>query len=206
MQDELSQNRSVTLSPVLVLIFVMFVSGVGIALSLVLAEGDSTQQQPAIIEQPSTRSLINQPAPDFILNNLDGTPFRLSDLRGRIVFLNFWATWCTPCRREMPAFERFVVEQGDTGPLVIAVNGGEAAEGIRAFLEEVDATNVTVLLDPGASIQDMYGVVAMPTTFILDENGVLRAVKYGEMTDNDFNNYITLLQETMTSQQVLPGT
>ena len=93
-------------SPALLLVLVMGIVGFTAAMLVVLADSTTAAPTPvAVRSQGIAGSLVNQPAPDFVLNDLDGEPVRLSDFRGQSVFLNFWATWCGPCRREMPAFQ-----------------------------------------------------------------------------------------------------
>lgn len=179
------------ISPLLILVAVTCLVGVSIAISLVVVDNQNTQeQQPAIVEQRSIGGLMNRPAPDFVLNDLEGNPVQLSDLRGRIVFLNFWATWCVPCRREMPAFEDFMAEQAADGPIVLAVNDGETAEQISAFFEEINVEGIPTLLDSAGSLRRTYAVAALPTTFVIDEAGLIRAVKFGEIFPEDFDAYL----------------
>ena len=194
MPEEQKPNPRRTITPALALVFLLFLAGIGAALIIALSGSEAPVQRPVIINRPATGSLINQPAPDFALEDLNGEILQLSDLRGRVVFLNFWATWCVPCRREMPAFERFMKDQPDAGPIVIAVNQDESADEIRDFLDDIDVSGVPVVLDPGAAVHATYSIVGMPTTYIIDETGVIRAVKFGEVTAEDFAAYLASLQ------------
>lgn len=178
-------------SPALLLMIVTAIIGFGIALTVILAENASNSADvPQIVEQRSMAALIGQTAPDFALSDLEGETVRLSDLRGRVVFLNFWATWCIPCRREMPAFADFLAEQGEDGATILAVNDGESADAVRDFFDELGVQGIPTVLDRESTQRDRYGVFAMPTTFVIDEAGIIRAVKFGEMFAEDFTNYL----------------
>ncbi|MBI2878619.1 MAG: TlpA family protein disulfide reductase, partial [Candidatus Rokubacteria bacterium] len=115
-----------------------------------------------------------RPVPEFTLKDLAGRAVSLRDLRGRIVFLNFWATWCPACRDEMPSMERLHREFGDQGLVLLAVNFQERRETVAAFMREHGLTFRT-LLDPDAAVSDQYGVRFIPTTVILDREGRMLA-------------------------------
>ncbi|NWF70463.1 MAG: TlpA family protein disulfide reductase [Chloroflexi bacterium] len=133
-------------------------------------------------------------APNITLTALDGTAVEISDFRGRVVFLNFWATWCPPCVREMPAFSQFAAEQdAESGALVVAINVGESAAIVDAFLTETAISGITVLLDPLNAARNLYGVITMPTTYIIDSDGIVRFFKFGEMTLEDMYSYMAEL-------------
>src|SRR5262245_60957034 len=112
------------------------------------------------------------PAPDFALVGLDGKTVRLGDLRGRVVFLNFWATWCPPCREEMPAMQALAAELEKEGLVVLAVNYAETAEVAEAFVQETGLT-LPVLLDGDGAIARRYRVPGLPASFFVDRRGAL---------------------------------
>lgn len=117
-------------------------------------------------------------APDFTLTNLDGTNLRLTELRGQVVLVNFWASWCGPCRQEMPVLDRLHQRYKDTGFTVLGINvEGEAAPA-RAI---ADKTGVTfpVLIDAEQKISKLYDLKAMPSTVIVDRDGKIRFVHRG---------------------------
>ena len=112
-------------------------------------------------------------APDFELPDLKGGTVRLSDLRGRVVLLNFWATWCGPCRVEMPTIQAVYEDYGDRGLSVLAVAGDyQGAEFVAPFMRDLGLT-FPGLLDERGEVQDLYFVNALPMTFLLDRNGVV---------------------------------
>ena len=132
------------------------------------------------------------PAPDFSLNNLGGSEVRLSDLKGQVVLVNFWATWCGPCRLEMPAIQQQYNALRDKGFTVLAVNLDEPAEDVSRYTTEL-ALTFPVLLDPGAKINDMYRVRGYPTSFFVNRDGVIDAEHVGIMSDGQLKDYLTQL-------------
>jgi len=118
-------------------------------------------------------------APDFTLENMDGDKLSLSDFHGQVIMLNFWATWCPPCRREMPSMESIYKDLGKDGFVVLAVNEFEDPDHVFAYTGQlsVDPT-FPVLFDRDSSVSQLYGVKGLPTTVIIDKQGkmVYRAV------------------------------
>lgn len=125
------------------------------------------------VERPSASktSPAKFAAPEFTLPTFRGTPFRLSDARGRVVLVNFWATWCVPCRTEMPAIERLYQRYRERGFDVVAVNLDVlSTAGVEEFLQEVRVT-FPIALDPSWSQAAAYRVVGLPTTYLIDRAG-----------------------------------
>jgi peroxiredoxin len=118
-------------------------------------------------------------APDFLLPTLDGGQFRLSDQRGRAVVLNFWATWCGPCQRELPALQR-AAEQYAELVTVAAVDQAEPIQQVQPFVEEFGLT-FTVPMDSAQEVGKRYNVRGLPTTYFIDSAGVIRSIWMGEM-------------------------
>lgn len=120
-------------------------------------------------------------APDFILLNLNGEKVQLSDFRGHPVLINLWATWCGPCRLEMPAIQdRFELFE-EEGFVVLAVNFDESLQAVGDFRSELGLT-FQILLDPGAKVQELYRNRTYPTSFFIDEAGMIRTHHIGVMT------------------------
>ncbi len=142
---------------------------------------------------PTPIDLANTPVIDFQLTSFDGELVDAADYRGRIVFLNFWATWCEPCKREMPAFAEFVATQPEDGAVVLAVNIEERRVDVEAFLNDNGIRGLTVLLDPTGDTADEYGVFQLPVTYVIDGTGVIRYPKYGEITLEELNVYTEAL-------------
>lgn len=110
-----------------------------------------------------------KPAPDFELPLLDGPRVSLQDFRGRFVLLDFWATWCSPCRKSMPMLEELQNEHAEE-LVLLAVNMNESEETVRQFLER-EGLDVTVLMDRDGAVGRAYGVVGLPTQVLIDPEG-----------------------------------
>ncbi len=120
-------------------------------------------------------------APDFTLVDLEGNQVSLSDFRGKTVFINFWATWCPPCRAEMPEIEAVYQEYKDKGVVVIGVDIQEAEEEVRQYVQQ-GGFSWTFVLDTSGRVTADYKIVAIPTSFFIDGEGIIQAVSIGAMT------------------------
>ncbi len=109
-------------------------------------------------------------APDFTLDEPAGSQVSLREFRGKLVFVTFWATWCIPCRAEMPAMEQLYQEFRGDGLVVAAVNFQDAPEAVQAFRKELRLT-FPVALDRQGTVASAYGVRALPTTYLVDREG-----------------------------------
>lgn len=126
-------------------------------------------------------------APDISLYDLDGKEVRLSDFRGEVVMLNFWATWCPGCREEMPSKETLYQQYKEKGFVILAVDVKDNQEKVKKFMKEKNLT-FPVLLDWNEAICEEYEILYFPTTFIIDQNGVIRAVVVGERNWEETQN------------------
>jgi peroxiredoxin len=127
---------------------------------------------------PVSRPAAPLAAPDFELRDLADRPVRLRDLRGRVVLLNFWATWCVPCREEMPALQRVARELGPRGLAVVGVSFKETRSKVEAFVREHEL-RFPVLLDTEGQTGERYQVFALPVTFVVDRGGTLAGTVLG---------------------------
>ena len=123
---------------------------------------------------------VGDPAPPFQTRTLAGAPVALDDFRGRVVVLNFWATWCAPCRIEMPELEVYQAELGQR-IAVLGVDLGEPTTAIEPFVRQYGLT-FPILLDESGAIAAMYGVTGLPTSIILDRAGIVRERVVGPLT------------------------
>lgn len=119
-------------------------------------------------------------APDFALLDLEGNEVKLSDFRGQTVMINFWATWCPPCRDEMPLMEAAYREKADQGFVVLAVSMDDDHNEVTQFVRDHGLT-FPVVLDEGRRVSLLYRVRSIPTTFIVDKDGAIRDIQVGAM-------------------------
>lgn len=111
-------------------------------------------------------------APDFTLKDLNGQKASLKDFRGKIVFLNFWTTWCPPCRFEMPSMEKLHSKFKNRDFIILAIDLQERAERVRAFKEKMKL-NFPILLDNDGIVGLEYGVRVLPSTYLVDRDGYI---------------------------------
>jgi cytochrome c biogenesis protein CcmG, thiol:disulfide interchange protein DsbE len=150
------------LGSVVLLIGVLMVAGV---FGLALVRQNQTQPE-------------SGPAPDFVLTTLEGSEMKLSALSGNVVVINFWASWCGPCRDEAPALEAVWQRYQDQGVVVMGVAYTDTESDARAFMDEFNAT-YPVGLDVGTRISELYNIQGVPETFIVDRDG--RVVRFYKM-------------------------
>ena len=122
--------------------------------------------------------ITGEVAPDFTYELTDGTIEKLSDNRGKVVFLNFWATWCYPCKKEMPDMEELYYKMGDHEFRIIAISVKEPKARVKHFLTDFPYS-FDVALDPEKTIGNLYNIDALPTTLIIDPEGKVLATAIG---------------------------
>ena len=142
---------------------------------------------PRLRLSPGMTALVSRPAPDFALCSLAGQEYRLRDQRGRTVILNFWATWCLPCRAELPELIRFANSitsrppANGRGPLLLSVNLTSSEQNVDRVSSTVRREDIPfpVLLDPDGAVATRYHVTSIPTTLLIDAGGIVIARKVG---------------------------
>jgi peroxiredoxin len=139
------------------------------------------------VNLPASAS-VGSSAPDFELVNLENERVKLSELRGKIVVLNFWATWCEPCKVEMPYFEQLHQIKFE-GLEILGINFDEPQPQVQEFVDEFNL-HFPILLDPGGEVQNLYRVRGYPTTMIVDKDGVIRYHHIGLITDDQLDHYL----------------
>ena len=132
------------------------------------------------------RAGLGDPAPEIVGSTLDGEPFRLSDLRGQPVVLNFWGPSCVPCRDEFPLLEAKQAQLAADGLAIVGVLTDDPPAPALDFIAEYGATWPTVE-DPDKAAKTAYRVVGRPQTYFVDAAGIIRSIQIGELTDADFD-------------------
>ncbi|HWP56401.1 MAG TPA: TlpA disulfide reductase family protein [Candidatus Acidoferrales bacterium] len=128
---------------------------------------------------PNLEEVKDHPsAPDFTLVGPDNKKISLKDFRGKLVFLNFWASWCAPCREEMPAMERLYQEFKNKGFTILAVSVKDSRKDAIAFVKELKLT-YPIALDPEGEVGLLYGAWGLPATYLIDANGIVLARAWG---------------------------
>lgn len=130
-------------------------------------------------------------APDFTLDTLDGTHVTLSELRGRPVLINFWASWCTPCRIEMPDLVRAYEAYKDQGFLILGIDltYQDSIPDVRAFVKEFKMT-FPVLLDTSGEVSQGYRLLGLPLSVFVDREGIIRRIHIGAMTKDQIEQFV----------------
>ena len=127
---------------------------------------------------------------DFTLNDVEGNPIHLNELAGRPVIINFWATWCAPCRVEMPELEAAYQAHQDDGLVLLALDQQERAEDVTSFFDEL-GLSFTAVLDTEGTVSELYGVAnILPTTFFINAAGEVTAIHRGPMVQSQIDGYL----------------
>jgi peroxiredoxin len=133
----------------------------------------------ALVASFAMAATTSGPAPNFKLQSRDGKTVSLSDYKGQVVLVNFWATWCGPCRQEMPHLEAIYEKYKGLGFTMLGVNVEDNASGAKKWLEENGPVTFPVLFDTKQEIGKLYKVETMPTTVIIARDGTMRFIHHG---------------------------
>ncbi len=133
-------------------------------------------------------------APDFELKNLDGTTIKLSDLRGKNVIINFWATWCGFCVEEMPDLQKLQNTYKDKNLVVLAINVGESKEVVEKFMKD-NNLDLEVVLDEDSEVSNLYGVRSFPTSLVVSKDGEALASHSGMLTYEQMEQLYDFFEE-----------
>ena len=175
--------------------------------SLLLTALLFTAATTAQAELQSLTPIPNTPmAPDFTLDDLNGEPHSLADYRGRVVILNFWATWCPPCRREMPSMERAWQQLKKQDVVMLAVDVGEDVDTVFTFLADYPVS-FPLLLDQEAEVVRKFPVRGLPTSYVIDPSGrlVYQAIGGREWDEPEILEKIRALRESAQSVNAAPA-
>lgn len=142
--------------------------------------------------------LVDQPSRDFVLSDLNGNPVSLASLRGRVVFVNFWATWCAPCREEIPSMIELASRLSDRPFTMLAISQDEDLEALSAFVQEfdLDASQVVVLSDPEGDVATAWGTVLLPETYLVDPEGQI-ALRFQNSRDWTAPEFAGMMERMM---------
>ncbi|MEC4888765.1 MAG: TlpA disulfide reductase family protein [Nitrospira sp.] len=188
-------DQSVTPPPAtLSRVFILGAGALVLAATFVIVWLQSAKYEPLV---------VGKTAPDFALTDLNEKPYRLSDFRGKVVFLNFWATWCAPCREEMPSMEVLNKNFEKDGLVILAVSIDRVttAKDIPPFVKGLNLT-FPVLLDSWGKTDKPYKRMGVPETFIIDQQGVIREIIIGPKDWTRIDNLKTIT----TLLNVMPKT
>ena len=156
---------------------------IGASLSYTMVQAELTAPK---LNHQLTRLDMPVKAPSFSLEDMDGDIYSSERLKGEVVMINFWATWCPPCRREMPSMEYIYQEFKDDAFTVIAINQWETPDHVFAYMGELDVfPNFPILFDINSTVSEDYKVKGLPTTFLINKRG---EVVYRAVGGRDFNH------------------
>lgn len=167
----------------------------GILMAVFTIIGPQTNGSPAPINGAADQTpvpdtvRVDQPAPDFTGISSTGEEVTLSALQGRVVAINFWATWCGPCRVEMPALQAASEQYSEDEFVLLAVNAGESQQQVSRFMDDLGLTFIAIV-DREEVIVDQYLVRVFPTTVWVDENGIVFAEHFGPLSEDLIQRYL----------------
>ncbi|MEH7333792.1 thiol-disulfide oxidoreductase ResA [Neobacillus drentensis] len=132
---------------------------------------------------------VGETAPDFVLTDMQGNKHRLSDYRGQGVFLNFWGTWCPPCKKEMPYINNQYQQYKDKGVQVLSVDIQESELAVNQFAEHYKL-DFPIMIDTDKEVMTAYGIDPLPATFLIDKNGKVIKYNTGEMSEATVRDFM----------------
>jgi peroxiredoxin len=145
-----------------------------------------------MLSLPAWAGVADVQAPDFTLKSADGQTVSLAQFKGDVVMINFWASWCGPCRQEMPLLDSIYKQYKDMGFTLLGVNVEPHASSANAWLKKTPVS-YPILYDPNSQVSQLYQVQAMPTTVIVDRKGIVRFVHNGYLP-GDENQYMNSIR------------
>jgi len=175
--DKIIKLLWILLSVVIILIFAVAIIDRAVHANAI-AGSKTIVTKPAAQDDAKIGNRIGFTAPDFTLNTIDNKQISLSDYHGRPVILNFWATWCGPCRYEVPAFKAFYDKYPEEEVVIIAVNTQDNPDSALSYAK-ADGLKFVIPVDPRGNVANLYNVRGMPTTFFINETGIITSIKIG---------------------------
>lgn len=167
----------------------MFILG-GCTLNQNTGQNGPNNSGPIKTQVPDNKSgnKLGDKATEFTLNDLSGNKVSLSDYKGKKVLLNFWASWCPPCKLEMPLIQKFSAQE-NSGYTILTVNLGESKDVVEKFLKNNGYTFHTII-DESQEVSDIYMIANIPTSFFIDENGIIRNVHVGVLDEGEAKAFL----------------
>jgi len=136
---------------------------------------------------------VNFPTPDLTLNDIEGNPHSLTDYRGQVVLVNLWATWCPPCKAEMPTLQTFYDKYKEQDFIIIAINDGDPTSDVLQFVKDYELT-FPVWLDPTyIATEKAFNTLNLPTSFVIDRSGGIQLTWVGAISAETLEKYVTPL-------------
>ncbi len=158
-----------------------------VAFSSLMKTASNLPQQTGI-----TPAEVNYPAPELALESLAGRTESLTDYRDMVVLVNNWATWCPPCKAEMPTLAEYYTAHADEGFMIVAVEAGEPRDQVQAFAEQLKLP-FAVWLDPDGDSLKAFRNSSLPNSYVIDRSGTVRLMWTGEITKESLEKYVTPL-------------
>ena len=140
------------------------------------------------VSEENVKVEVGKAAPTFELKSLDGEDVKLESFRGKLVLLNFWASWCRPCTSEMPIIEKLAKENGDI--VIIGINASEDLDKVKSFVQENKYDHIKFVMDSDMAVADKYMVQGIPTSVFIDKDGVVKKILVGSRDEVTFKKEI----------------
>ncbi len=182
------EGRSATLALTIVGVGLVLI---GVAAFFMVYAPQKTGAAQAVQQLSAVPVAVNFAAPELKLTDVEGVSASLSDYRGQVVLVNLWATWCPPCKKEMPTLQAFYTAHQADGFTVIAVNDGDPTEDVTKFVQDYQLT-FPVWLDPKYTATEVaFKNMSLPSSYVIDREGVIRLQWVGEITNDMLEKYVT---------------
>jgi len=163
-----------------------------LGLILIVASGYFIIRDASLQNAPSTVPVqTNFPAPELTLTDLDGITHSLVDYQGQVVLVNLWATWCPPCKEEMPTLDAYYNKYRNKGFVIIAINDGDPTPDVLQFTKDYELT-FPVWLDPTyMATEDVFKTLNLPSSYVIDKNGIVRLQWVGAISNKMLEKFVT---------------
>ncbi len=180
---------TVTAKSSLVRFYAMLMIGVGLVAIGIVLFMFLNNSAASSVEPSAVPALVDFAAPELALEDLSGSPVSLNDYLGSVVLVNLWATWCPPCREEMPALQSFYDDNKSDGFVLIAINQEEPLEIVEPFVKEFGLT-FPVWLDLNYQAEREFKTMSLPSSFVIDRDGRVRLMWFGSISKKNLEKYV----------------